>query len=299
MIPKGLFDPKNAVKSTGGFKEGFVQVDSSCFKVHRGRTGEGEPERSPTLVMAWGVTRLDEDAHDPLTTEEGDVITEEITFGLGGKALSQAHPGRADSAEDEEIEDVGVEVGASGPTIYLINKEWFPHEKSAIIHLYDSLKARGVKPEDLERVWAPDFVGSVFRVKSQGSGEKMQRPDLKHPGMVVEQEIMYKVVDKIVKGPRTAKSAAKSKANGVAKSSEAEKLIAPLMDAISDLKAGESMTRKALKAQVSRMLNESSIDPKMHVDIMQLTMNDAWLKANGGKYDFIYEDDRITFGTAA
>ncbi len=160
-IPKGLFNPKNAVESTGGFREGIIQVDSSVYKVHRNRTGEGQAELAPVMALCWNITRLDEE-QEVMTNEDNEPLTEELIFSGGGKSLAQVHPGRADSPDDPEIEDAGVAVNTEGPTVYLVNQDWFPHKKSGMTQLMESLKEKGLKEEYLDRVWAPDYVGAIF-----------------------------------------------------------------------------------------------------------------------------------------
>ena len=301
MPLKGLFNPKNAAKSSGGFKEGFVHVDASTYRVHRGKSAEGEPERQPVLALVWAVTRLDEDQAN-MTTDEGEPITEEIVFSAGGKSLAQLHPGRADSPEDHEIEDAGVAVNAEGPTIHIVNQEWHPHEKASLTQLMESLKEKGVKEEYMDRVWAPDWVDCVFYLKNKVTGDKMQRPG--KDGKLQDYDINYKVVEKIVRGPGQAKSSKKS--NGKADSSglngkspeEAEQVVGSMLNTLSTEKDGEKMTRKALNVTLARMVAESGSDPKLQLAAMTLVKSDAWLAKNGPKYDIVFNpaDNNVHFG---
>ncbi len=181
MRPVGLFNPINAVESSGGFKEGLVQIDTSVYKVHKGRSGEGQEDIAPKLALVWNVTRLDEDKQ-PLTDGDGNPIQEEVVFSAGGQSLRHAHPGRADSADSEEIEDAGVEINAEGPTIYLTNQTWKPDKKSAIVNLQESLVGKGL---DLDRTWAPDYIGGIVYLKSKPSGQTITRAD--KSGRMVDQ----------------------------------------------------------------------------------------------------------------
>ncbi len=317
-IPRGLFNPKNAVESAGGFKEGIVQIDTSVYKVHRGKSGEGEPERAPILALAWGVTRLDED-QEVMRNDEGEALTEELIFSAGGKSLAQVHPGRADSADDEEIEDAGTEVNAEGSTVFLVNQEWHPHKKSAMTQLTESLKEKGMKEDYLERVWAPDYVGCVFMMKNKVSDEKMQRPD--RNGKLQDYPINYKVVDRIIRGPGSSKATKKGKAaggesvstasgssagaklNGKADSDdkvEASRIeLGAILNAISVERDGTQMSWKALNAAVSRVLMESPHIPTgLHRHIMDVLKDHKWLASNGPKYDVAFnpELNQFAFG---
>lgn len=306
MRPTGLFNPKNATESSGGFKEGIVVIDAACFKVHQPRAGESDTEpRNSYLALAWQCTRLDEDTKSPLTDEEGNVITEEIVFSAGGKSLTHAHPGRADSVEDDNIEDVGVMVNAEGPTVYISNPNWHPDKKSALIHLQDSLCTAGIKPEVLDRTWAPDYVGAVVSIKNKPSGQTIDRYNPKS-GKMEAQTFSYKIVDRIDRGmclgPAPKKGGKKatgaSSANGKeVDAASVETSLAPLLQKLGEEKTGTSMTKKALAASVNRMLGEGGTPPALVMPIMNLVRNDAWLTANGEKYDFVFTpaDNQVSF----
>ncbi len=321
-IPKGLFNPKNAVESTGGFREGIIQVDSSVYKVHRNRTGEGQAELAPVMALCWNITRLDEE-QEVMTNEDNEPLTEELIFSGGGKSLAQVHPGRADSPDDPEIEDAGVAVNTEGPTVYLVNQDWFPHKKSGMTQLMESLKEKGLKEEYLDRVWAPDYVGCVFEMKNKTSDDKMTRPG--PDGKDREYPINYKVVHRIIRGPGQSAASAKGKkgkagagagagtgtgtgatasgehsgtaaSNGKVDLAEAE--LAPILNSLSAERDGTSMSWKSLSATISRVLVSSTIDPKLHVPMLTLIKDFGWLVKNGPKYDMVYdaETNYIAFG---
>ncbi len=290
MRPVGLVNPKNATESSGGFKEGLVQIDTSVYKVHKGRSGEGQEESSPKLALVWNVTRLDEDKQ-PLADEDGNPIQEEVVFSLGGKSLQHARPGRAESAESEDIEDLGVEINAEGPTVFVVNQNWHPDKKSSIVALQESLVGKGL---DMDRTWAPDYVGAIVYLKNKPSGQTISRPD--KSGRMVDQTFSYKVVDRIERGfnqttaAKAKKAAVKaSPANGKATDqSEVESKLKPILDQISEEQTGKSMTKKALATTVNRLLSDHQVPPILTMPIMNLVRDDNWLTANGSRFDFTF-----------
>ncbi len=299
MRPVGLVNPKNAAESSGGFKEGLVRIDTSVYKVHKGKSGEGQEESQPKLALVWNVTRLDEDK-EPLTDEEDNPIQEEVVFSLGGKSLQHVRPGRADSADSEDIEDMGVEINAEGPTVFVVNQSWHPDKKSSIVALQESLIGKGL---DLDRTWAPDYVGAIVYLKSKPSGQIISRPD--KSGRMVDQTYSYKIVDKVEKGFNQASAKVKivkvkttSAANGKATdSSEVESKLKPIMDQISLDNTGKSMTKKALATTVNRLLAEHQVPPILTMPIMTLVRDDNWLTANGSRFDFSFNpaDNQVSF----
>lgn len=301
----GLLNPKSFVESTGGFQEGLVRVDQSVFKVHQGRVGEGQPARQPFTALVWTVNRLDEDDHEPLTDDDGNPKTEELVFGLGGKSLTGAHPGGADSPDDEEVEDLGVDVGTEGPTVFLASPTFKLNSKSGCAVLMDSLQKAGFKEEYLNRVWSPDYVGSVFHVKNFVSDQVMKGDDGK------DRPITYKVVGKIIRAGYEQKKKAgagqmsqpkgKAAAGGKAEVSEEEKALRKALDSLSEKLDGSQVTRKALSTKVLQELQAAKVSPTLHVKALSLVKDDGWLGKNGPQYDITFdaEEGTVVFGTLA
>jgi hypothetical protein len=311
-MSKGLFHPKNFAENTGGgMKEGLVRVESSVFKVHQGRESKDGAPGAIKMALVWSVTRLDED-QQPLThAETGAAVTEELVFGIGGKALPQVHPGKADSPDDDESEDLGDEVNTEGNTIYLVNGDFRLHPKTALAYLQESLKAAGWKEEYLLREWAPDYVGSVFHMKTQIGDEKMED---KVTGK--KTDINYKIVDKIIragyeaKASKSAPAAAKGKKGETevtaapAKEkggSEAETLLKPILEKLSEDLDGQRMSGKAFRLKVTAMLQQSKVPNQQHVPILSLLKDEKWLAKNAAKFDMTVdsEENTVTFGTYA
>lgn len=297
----GLMNPKNAAPESGGpFKEGHIRVDTSAYKVHQGDAIAGQAQRQPVLALVWGITRLDEDL-DPIEDAESNPVTEVLVFGLGGKSLLSAHPGGADSPNDQEIEDLGVEVKTEGPTVHLASKDFQLHAKSSCMVLMKSLEKAGVKESALDQTWAPQWVGCVFHMKTFLDND-MQMDD----GKGGKRPLGYKIVNKIVKGPgegggkkkkgeeKTAAAAgtgAKTPVKAPGKTAELETYLGPILEFISTEKDGQVMTRKALAVLVSQRLQTAKppIDAKLHIPILAgCVKNDDWLKENGHKYDMTF-----------
>lgn len=309
-MPKGFLNPENAAKSTGSnFKEGFVRVDSSVFRVHKGKSAEGQPERTAVTALVWGVTRLDEE-HEPLTNEDGENLTEELVFSLGGKSLPAVHPGEASSpdADDDDIEDAGDEVNAEGPTIKLISSSFKPHEKSSIMKLFNSLKLAGYKPEYIDRVWAPDFVGMIAFVGTEVD-EDMKMKYTNKDGKEVERGTSYKIVKKIAVAPYEIKGkkgkaapageGKSEKSEKASKSSEAEEALTPILKKISEDRDGSAMSRKAFSSLITQSLQSNKVSTKLHVPCLTLVKDDDWMKKSAPKFDIYLSDDatQVTIGT--
>ncbi len=296
MPIKPLLNPDNAIESALGFKEGLVRVEQSVYKVHQPKSGEGQKiDRNPFLALAWQVTRLDEESKEPLVDEDGNPVTEEVIFSFGATSLAKAHPGMADSATAESIEDLGVEINTEGPIIFLKDSGWWPNNKAGITHMMASMKAKGTKKEQLDRVWAPDWVGSILYLKSVQAADKMWRPN--KAGVLEEQTYSYKVVERIEKGPRAVAAVEKpkvvakpSKANGPVKavSADPEVQIKPLIEQISQQKAGTSISKKTMIAHLITVINEHGLG-KQTPSLVGLVQDDQWLEANGTKYDFVFD----------
>lgn len=287
----GLMNPKNASKSAGPFKEGFVRVDSNSYRVHQNKAGEGQAEAIPATKWFWGITRLAEDGTSPLLDEHDEPITEELFFSFGGKCLPFVHPGRATSPEDEEPEDLGTELNTEGNTIFVAAPNWTPNERSAVIVLTRSMATAGINSMYYDRCWAPDWNGCVFYMTTQ-VGDKGADG----------RSFNYKIVSKVLTGPgskKNTKAAAVSAPNG--KPAEAEAQIAPILTALSEELDGQSITRKAFLNRVRGKLEETKIDSKLMIPTLNYARDDKWLIANGPKYDFSYDPDTstITFGSPA
>lgn len=302
-MPNGLLNPKNAAPDTGGsgFKEGMIRVDTSVFRVHKDKDPDPLPKdyipRDPICALIWDVTRLNENM-EPMTDEHENPLIETLKFGLGGKSITKVHPGKAEGPDDEEVEDLGVVVGTEGPTVFMADKDFQIHPKSAIHYLYNSLKNK-VDEKFIDRVWAPDWNGLVVFMKSHVTDDKIK--DSKG----VERPISYKVVDKVVAMGKKAKgeAASKGEVKGGAdpKSKEAETKLVPILEALSSELDTTSITMKAFNTRVATALKKNEVDAKLHVPILALIKDEQWLKKNSDKFDMTvdFEERTVVFGTLA
>lgn len=278
-------NPENAAKSAGAFKEGFVRIDSNSYMVHQAK---GE-DSLPATKWKWNVTRLAENGEDALTDEHDEPVREELYFSFGGKCLPFVRPGKADSPDDEEPEDLGTTVGVEGNTIYLNAADWTPNERSSLMMLTRSMAAQGVKAEHLNRCWTPDWNGCVFEMKTTA-------PEKGRDG----REFSYKVVSKVLVGPGKSKGAAKGTTNHSAKESDAESYLAPILMTLSEELDGQALTRKAFVNRVRAAMDAKKADSKLLVPVLSLCKDDKWLAANGQTFDIsITPDNTILFGQAS
>ncbi len=286
-MPKalGLANPANASKGGGGFKEGLVRIESNSYKVHQSK---GE-DATPTTKWSWIVTRLGED-QQVLTNEHDEPIMEELLFGFGGKALPFVHPGHCESAEDEDVEDLGTSAGgvdsvpAEGNTIFLSAPDWKPNEKCGLMALTKSLTAQFVDMTYINRCWAPDWNGCIFHMKNEIGGKTNDGKDYNQ-----------KVVAKVVVGP--GGKVARPKANGKPAAS-AESVIGPILHGLSEELDGQSLTRKAFLGRVRTALETAKTDAKLMVPALGLAKDEKWLESHGDTYDFYLDQaaQTITFG---
>jgi hypothetical protein len=197
-MPKGisLFAEKNFAPDTVRFREGNIEVVESKFVVAQDQNAK----RAAFVALEWTVKLLDADMH-PMKNEEGEEQKEVIRFGLGGQSLQQVHPGKADGPEDDQREDGGTELGVAGPTLFFINEEWQLNPKSAIAHLIKSLNKVGFKPNIIERLWAPDYVGLVAYLGSEIDPKNTMRNEKTGK----DEPLAYKVITKLVKAPYDSK----------------------------------------------------------------------------------------------
>jgi len=282
----GLMDPANAAKSAGLFQEGFVKVDQACYRVHKGKAGEGEAP-VPATKLVWTCTRLTEGGAEPVLNENDEPITEELFFSFGGKCLPFVHPGKGDSPDDDEPEDLGTAEGTQGNTIFLVANDWTPNEKSGLMVMTKSLVKAGLSSEFLNRCWAPDWVGCIFEMK-QHKGEKGSDG----------REFTYKIVSKIVVGPgggKKSKSASAS-SNGAG---DAEAALAPILRQLSEELDAQSITRKAFMNRVRAALDANHVDAKLLVPVLSLLKDDKWLLEHADTFDYKLDTkaNSIIFGS--
>jgi hypothetical protein len=220
-------------------------------------------------------------------------------FSLGGKSLIKIHPGSADGPEDEEAEDLGTEVNVEGPTVYLVDSNFRLHKHSGAAILMESLKISGFLEEYIDRVWAPDYIGSVFHMKTFNNEEVMMKYTNKH-GKEEERATAYKVVDRVVRAGYEKKAATKA-VGGSAKGNEALDALTPILQKIATDRDGSTMTRKALVTNITSQLQQQKVDAKLHIGILSLVKDDKFLTKNAAEFGYTYDaaEGTVSFGEAA
>lgn len=281
----GLMNPDNASKGGSPFKDGVIRIDSNGYTVHQGKPGEGESP-IPATKWVWYASRLQENGEDVMIDEHGEPVKEELFFSFGGKCLPFVHPGKADSLDDEEVEDLGTTLGVEGNTVYLNATDWKPNERSGLMTLTKSMQNLGMKPEYLNRCWAPDWVGCVFEMKSLASTGADGK------------SFNYKVVSRILVGPGGSKGKSKS-TNG--KVNEVETVLAPILHNLSQELDGTEVSRKVFLNRVRGALDTGKVDSKLLVPVLSLCKDDKWLQEHAQTFDFVLDpkSGTITFGTPA
>jgi hypothetical protein len=235
-------------------------------------------------------------------------------FGLGGKALHVLHPGKADSADDDDPSDMGTDVDAEGNTVYCEDAAAFQiHNKSAFFKLQESAVKAGMKPEIVHRLWAPDWDGMVV-VLDQEADAEMQMPSRKQGAKPGETEALrYVVIKEILKhaskgsGPKAgAKGDAKADAKdskagkgGKADSGDDEvsKLAVKYLRKISEENDGKTLSVKTVLTALSKAMSADKATAQV-VPVTTLVKEAKWLEANASKFDATYNDDdrELKFG---
>lgn len=323
MARMGLFNPKNAAPDTGGgFREGLIKIVEASFKITQKPAKEAREGREaveagppyPALVLKAVV--LDPDTQEPMQTADGEDQTVEIVLGCGNKALDKMHPGQANGPDDDDVEDQGDEVGAEGNTVFVLDEKFRVHPRTGIMVWMQSLEKAGYKQQYLDRMWALDYVGSVFEIATHQEPSEGTHKDKQ--GNDVPNTIPYKVVKKIVragyekkgkdskeaKGGKPADKSKDEKAGkegkqsaGVGNEKELLGVLKPVLEQLSTDLDGTSMSMKAFKSKVSNGLNEGEVNAKLLVPAINLATNEAWLEKNGPKFDISLVDGMVQFGT--
>ena len=290
-MKSGLLAPKNYDESTGGlaFKEGIRRVTAAAFRVEQAAAFGGDAQREPHVALVLTCERLDDDL-DPMVDEvTGEAMSEDLSFGIGGKSLGKVHPASATGPEDDEPEDAGAAPGSEGPTLVVLDDKWKMNGKSGLAHLNRSLDGK-LRPEFFETIWAPQYVGLVAFFKSLPD-EAVTMKDRKTG---LDRAIAFKVVDKVIKAPYDAKG---KKGAGTVKDANGGDWAAGLLDTvlkeIATEQEGEALTVKGLSAAVSAKVNKSG-ETKLLVPVQTLLKSEGWLEGVAKTYGFVLDREAGT-----
>ena len=319
-----------AAPDTGGsrFQEGNVEILDAKYLVHHPDVRAGSPDPGSHFALYLKAKRLDQDLNPIMDLESEEPRTEDLYFSFGKTSLLTMHPGLANSPDDENPEDAGTADGTEGPTIWTKSDDVKPHGKTAAYIFFASLhnglkdkdeksvilKGVGMKQEILARQWAPDLVGCIFEMKNWVHPEKMERKNEKGE-KVGEQDITYRVVTKIIRGPgeqapvkapaaagkgaTPAAPVSAAAANGAGGGNEAVQLaLNEIFDKLSTDQSGKALSFKALFKEAKGIVDGMKLDAKIMLDTMEEYRKPAWLTANAEKYDMTVDlsAKTVTFG---
>jgi hypothetical protein len=312
-MPKVSFASKDAYEPKLGFQEGSFEVLNAAVKVCQLPPSRETGEQSPPFLGCVLSLQKTDDQGNPTEDEPMEKILRIE------KDLSKMRPGRADSRDDSEPEDLGDELETEGNVIYAeegakINKN------SSFQSFITSLEDKGFKPEILGAGYMPDLVG----LKAHAIAKKAEKRNI--GGREIEPT--YFVVDKILVRPyeatkkpaasattRTAtKKAAPAQANSkvtsmptpaateaTAASDDAESAAtAILIELSSELAGSDPKDPKKLYAMAySRLVRDKSRDKKLDKEVGELFKNEEWLIEKSAELgSFTFEDGVFNFQAA-
>lgn len=230
----GLFNPKNAQQETERFQEGLVHVLSAKTAVTQRPARDGQDQEAKKLALVLHCAVLDPDTQEVRKDSDGQDETIDFILGMGSdltdaewerrreleesgnpnderikiSILERYHPGVAASPTADEIEDQGDEVDAEGNTIFVLEgaEEYRIHPRTGLMVFMKSLAAAGWKEEYLDRVWAPDFVGSTFFIGRHL--EETDQMEVGKDGKERKRTIPYRVVKQIIRAGYEKKAGA-------------------------------------------------------------------------------------------
>lgn len=286
-MPKVSSAAKDAIEVSLGIQEGTIEVIGAIVKVHQYPPSKATGQQGdPFPCVQLKVARLD----DKGARLDEDPITEE--FGIG--KLEKFHPGKADSATDNDPEDVGNELDAEGNCIYAVDDSAKLNKRCKWVLFTASLEAKGFKSEVLANGFMPDLVGLKCHVHSE------VQP--RFPGSTATKDPTALVVDKVLQFPyekkgKAAPAAAPVKAAAKAAPAAAATAPAPaapaassngsgdaesialttLADVATEMAGKSDVERKKLQTAFQTKLMRKGIPVKLHKPALDLVKDDEWL----------------------
>lgn len=180
-MPKVSSQSSKALQSGFGMQEGVAKVIDAKYGVHEFRNKEGD------VVLAFFGMQFDYVKCDETgaVEDEEKVMQQHFIISFPKKtegedypydlASLRFHPGKAKSADDQEPEDLGTEVGTTGNTMYCETTA-APFADSDYMEFMTSLEKKGWKPEINDQSFAPNYVGLIFKFHTEA---KKLRADAK------------------------------------------------------------------------------------------------------------------------
>lgn len=214
MPKKASFAVKDAAKGGFGMQEGNGELVGAVTRVHQypvnSKTGKQGP---PFLCVELEIAHLDKD-WNPIENDE----PEKVQYGVGrdkrkvkenGDCECKFHVGEARDAEDQNVKDLGHDLGTEGNCLAVLDENSMIHERSKWGLFFKSLEECGFKPEVLANGFMPDLVGLKGHFKTH-KGDKFTTDE------GTEGEVKCLVLDKISVYPYERKKAAPAKSRTTA-----------------------------------------------------------------------------------
>lgn len=359
----GLFNPKNAAPESDRFQEGLLHVVSAKVAVTQREARQGQEEEPKKLSLVLGCLVLDQDTQEPKKDQDGQDERFELVLTIGSdlteaewekrreleesgnpnderiklSIFERFRPGMAASPDSDDIEDQGDELDAEGNTIFVVDgaEDYKIHPRTGLMVFMKSLAAAGWKEEYLNRVWAPDFVGSTFFVGRHL--EETDQMEVGRDGKERKRTIPYRVVKQIIRAGYEKKAGAQGKGKPAPKGQQAAppaqvsapapakgkvKAAAPpaapapaaappsttangdagtadLLEAIMTELAGElsgqSMTLNALAAKVGKKVTEQGGKATQIVPVLKLLKSQEWLEEQALVYGMSVDGGNVQF----
>lgn len=291
-MPKPSLNPEKA-KQGGGVEAGNYEVTAAKIQ----NVKSDFKELQPTLILTSAV--LDKDGDRVRGADSVDIL-----LGFGKTALEAFHPGQAKSAE-EEPKDMGTGVDVEGNTIYCAQEgEQFNKSCGAIVFSETLVKA-GFPKTELDKCWAPSYVGLKFFLEVKTSKEINDKYGTRLSTRPTNDgnTITYKVCSKwlnpnYLSQLSASKEASAAPINGKAEMSVEETAMAVLAT-VATRKAGEKNAVKTKAALVGFFTSEyakAKYNPKNLTEAQNLVKDDNWLAGAVAELDgTVEESGRIVF----
>lgn len=301
-----------------GFREGVVEVLDAVYRViartqrvletddDGKKTYVEKPavkadgsEKGPTIALVLKCRMMNAESLEPLHDADDNEIIEEISYGIGNLTNKNGEVfvavAKGSGPDDLEPEVIGSDVGDEGNTLDVTSSEFEFHPATSYMMLLESLRRTDqVRPEVIDRSWAPDWIGAVLHLVS-----KLAVPTKKddEPYKMVDnvsrdarpKDSMgpYKIVDKVIrplasndKKGKKAKEEPKEKAEKAPKGEKAGKAAKVQFDAVKalfglldgigsdDEHKGKTVTFKVLRKKLSAALGAGTLSADEQAQVM-------------------------------
>lgn len=278
-----------------GIQEGYFEITKSVCAVHQfppnSKTGV---QSDPFTAVRWTCNKLNEDWSSPDEPESAPII---IRLGK----LDSIRPGSLKNPDnlDEEPKDMGQETDTEGNSVFgepgaKASGNWGAME--------ESLRKRNFRPDIVERLYMPDYVGMKFHVKTVPAGTyKDKSGETKEATNLVCDQIHTYPYD-VKKGKGGKAGSAKSTAAKSESADEADATVRVLLADPSDIfkkavPSGKPVKRSMFQVQFQLELARKKIDKALHQPMLTILKNDEQLTeiANEVGFGVDLEEQTVVF----